>query len=263
MKMSSQQEFYTTKTTERLKPKSNSLHSSLSYSSLSGEEFMSINDSNRLTSTFSLRNCGGKRKRMCLNYKLGSSRSLDKNSFFNDSRSSNSYGLTENLSSESIRNVCEYVDDELSDNDLIEIQSTPSNFKNQHGHRKWFEDSKFDKKKKSSQETQLFPEVFHSNEILHQHDDAFDALKELDAVLDIHGSSSYINQPSIDCGQANIEDCLLELDDYLEKMDECDEEGVQNDNSNVKTNDNFQRRSRLRKTISSAFESDKSGMFMA
>lgn len=232
--MSSQHDLYTTRqVSEGQEHNLNRSHSFGSYSSLSK------NDSTCSTSTFSLRNCGEKRKRKCSSYFLGSSKSLDKYRVLN-----NSNEFSTKLSRESNTNFCEY-DDELSDNDLIEIQNTPSNFKKlHHGHKKSFEN----KQKKTP-----YIESLYTRAITPQQDDALNALKELDAVIDIHDSFSH-NKKQTDREQTNIEECLLDLDDYLEKLDECSVDDDSNDSSTSNINPHFQRGTQFRKTISCAVE---------
>lgn len=242
--MSSQHDLYTTcQVDEGEEHNINRSHSFGSYSSLSK------NDSTCLTSTYSLRNCGESRKRKCSSYFLGSSKSLDKYRVLN-----NSNEFPKELSRESNTDFCEY-DDELSDNDLIEIQNTPSNFKKlHHGYRKSIGDSNLENKQKKTP----YIESLHSRASIPQQDDALNALKELDAVIDIHDSFCY-NNKSTDHEQTNVEDCLLDLDDYLEKLDECSVDGDSFASSNTNTNPQFQRGTQFRKTITCADENKDLG----
>ncbi|XP_001361947.3 uncharacterized protein bdg isoform X1 [Drosophila pseudoobscura] len=152
------------------------------------------------------------------------------------------YGLSHSLSSESIRQSCDYYDDELSDEDLIEIQQTPQGFHQQK-----------QKQKQQKQPLQLQPISFKME--IHEDDrSAFCGsqemqppplstpikrdqaetneaelcvLNELDAILDVHGasqlngSSSRTNSPSLNSASDDdkVEDYLMDLDNYLEEMD--------------------------------------------
>ncbi|XP_065367074.1 sodium-dependent transporter bedraggled isoform X2 [Calliphora vicina] len=208
-------------------------------------------------------------KRNSLNYNFGSSISLDKFSFYTSGDESS--GLSKHFSNEAIHNVCECIDDELSDNDLIEIQSTPSNFKNilyKNANR----NINFDKKRKSSLESPLCENSFLN------YSDAVKDHEEMDTVLDVQDIPFTLNSSTSECEQANIEECLLDLDDYLEKMDDgCFQDaGYDADMTNrsiivmpkgvsssirmknvSKTNTQFERNSKLRNTISCTLNEKK------
>ncbi|XP_022233360.2 uncharacterized protein LOC111081571 isoform X3 [Drosophila obscura] len=151
------------------------------------------------------------------------------------------YGLSHSLSSESMRQACDYYDDELSDEDLIEIQQTPQGFHQQK------------QKSKQKQQLQLQPISFKmeineddrsafcgsqdmqppplSTPIKRDQGDTNEAelcvLNELDAILDVHGASqlngtpSRNTSPSMNSGSDDdkVEDYLMDLDNYLEEMD--------------------------------------------
>ncbi|XP_034651190.1 uncharacterized protein LOC117890456 isoform X5 [Drosophila subobscura] len=149
------------------------------------------------------------------------------------------YGLSHSLSSESMRQACDYYDDELSDEDLIEIQQTPQGFHQQK------------QKSKQKQQLQLQPISFKmdtneddrsafcgsqemqppplSTPIKRDQGETNEAelcvLNELDAILDVHGasqlngSSTRNSSPSMHSDDDKVEDYLMDLDNYLEEMD--------------------------------------------
>lgn len=133
------------------------------------------------------------------------------------------YGLSNNLSSESIRNACDFYDDEISDTDLVEVHQTPQAFQN----------SKSNSLKRCLEESPLralsLKQAKHSEQKEHEtcfkdEDEALNVLSELDAILDNHEMLSMSED-------AKVEDCLLELDDYLQKIEDDDDEQACNDDN--------------------------------
>ncbi|XP_017078819.1 uncharacterized protein LOC108112937 isoform X1 [Drosophila eugracilis] len=142
------------------------------------------------------------------------------------------YGLSNSLSSESIRQACAYYDDELSDEDLIEIQQTPQSFHQQAKQPLQLQPISFrlgddlgDERSAfcGSQEMQQAPLSTPIKQAA-ETDEALCVLSELDAILDVHDvsqlngtcSSSSMNSGSDD---DKVEDYLMDLDNYLEEMD--------------------------------------------
>ncbi|KAH8252627.1 hypothetical protein KR032_000866 [Drosophila birchii] len=142
------------------------------------------------------------------------------------------YGLSNSLSSESIRQACDYYDDELSDEDLIEIQQTPQAFHQQATSGKQplqLQPISFrlgdghDGDERSafcgSQEMQPAPLSTPIKQAT-ETDEALCVLNELDAILDVHDVSQLngtLNSSSSD--DDKVEDYLMDLDNYLEEMD--------------------------------------------
>ncbi|XP_073811591.1 sodium-dependent transporter bedraggled isoform X2 [Musca autumnalis] len=224
-----------------------------SYSTLSMDDASNNNNlttqfhSNQyLDSSSALSYCTGRRKRKRTTENSPGSNKSDvvRNSF--------SASPSDNLSRESIQKSCEYVDD-LSDNDLIEVQNTPGHFQKRTSTiRRSFLDSNLFNRRKKSEESPLYLEDYQTceNTVFHN-DEAYDALRELDAVLDIHDASlveSYCSasQTESESEQGNIEDCLLDLDDYLNKMDE----GVSHENSAETNTDRYKETSKKSRTLS-------------
>ncbi|XP_023171190.2 uncharacterized protein LOC111599698 isoform X2 [Drosophila hydei] len=146
------------------------------------------------------------------------------------------YGLSHSLSSESMKQACDYYDDEPSDDDLIEIQQTPQSFYQQHqlqhphlhSHPISFKmplslDDERDAFCDVRQEPPLSTPVKQSAVVP---DEALSVLNELDAILDVHGASqlngnnSTCDTPSSD--DDKVEDYLMDLDNYLEELDKED-----------------------------------------
>ncbi|XP_013115224.2 sodium-dependent transporter bedraggled isoform X1 [Stomoxys calcitrans] len=176
-----------------------------------------------------------------------------------------SCSLSDNLSRESIRNACGYVDD-LSDNDLREVHTIPGNFQSRlPAIKRSFLDGKMFMKRKNSEEKPLYLEDNQSLEVTTSpNDEASNALRVLDAVLDIHDTSlveSFRSSSPTDSDteQIKINDCLLELDDFLDKMDDGmtrqSEDNIISDTENTTAtaaNSVFlQRGGHLRKTVGS------------
>lgn len=142
------------------------------------------------------------------------------------------FGLSNSLSSESIRQACAYYDDELSDEDLIEIQQTPQAFHQQTKQPLQLQPISFrlgdelgDERSAfcGSQEMQQVPLSTPIKQAA-ETDEALCVLSELDAILDVHDvsqlngtcSSGSVNSGSDD---DKVEDYLMDLDNYLEEMD--------------------------------------------
>jgi len=151
------------------------------------------------------------------------------------------FGLSNSLSSESIRQACDYYDDELSDDDLIEIQQTPQSFHQQAKQPLQLQPISFrlgdglgDERSAfcGSQEMQQAPLSTPIKQAA-ETDEALCVLSELDAILDVHDvsqlngtcSSSSMNSGSDD---DKVENYLMDLDNYLEEMDNalCREESL-------------------------------------
>ncbi|KAM7343250.1 sodium-dependent transporter bedraggled isoform 2-T3 [Cochliomyia hominivorax] len=147
-----------------------------------------------------------KPKAKSLSYNFGSSISLDKFTSYGASS-----GLSKFLSNEAINNFYEYIDGELSDDDLIEIQNTP-NFQNILN-KKSLRFKKFGKKNDKYQECSLFGRNIY-------YKDSLEDFTELNIALDGKDDNFNVKNTTSDCEQSNVEQCLLELDNYLEKMDE-------------------------------------------
>ncbi|XP_017049785.1 sodium-dependent transporter bedraggled isoform X2 [Drosophila ficusphila] len=142
------------------------------------------------------------------------------------------FGLSNSLSSESIRKACAYYDDELSDEDLIEIQQTPQSFHQPAKHPLQLQPISFHLGDGPGEERSAFcgsqemQQVPLSTPIKQatETDEALCVLSELDAILDVHDvsqlngtcSSSSMNSGSDD---DKVEDYLMDLDNYLEEMD--------------------------------------------
>uniref|UniRef100_A0A1A9WAE8 Transporter n=1 Tax=Glossina brevipalpis TaxID=37001 RepID=A0A1A9WAE8_9MUSC len=167
--------------------------------------------------------------------------------------SKESFGLSESLSRESVRKACEVISDDLSDYDSNEVQNVSERLQNSfqsHG--------MMAHKEKANTEVPA--------------DDAFDAIQELDAILEIHDksltdySSCSLSRTESDVEQTRVQDCLEDLDNYLEQMDECSvasntlphiESGTlplikKKLPSTKYSPDKFQRSENVRKTISCA-----------
>ncbi|KAH8405129.1 hypothetical protein KR222_004195, partial [Zaprionus bogoriensis] len=152
------------------------------------------------------------------------------------------YGLSHSLSSESMKQACDYYDDEPSDEDLIEIQQTPQGFhqqidqqrKQQQHHPLSFKmhslsaDDERNAFCDVSQEPPLSTPVKQASGVP---DEALSVLNELDAILDVHGASQLNGNynSSSSCGNTSsssdddkIEDYLMDLDNYLEELDKED-----------------------------------------
>lgn len=150
------------------------------------------------------------------------------------------YGLSHSLSSESMKQACDYYDDEPSDEDLIEIQQTPQGFhqqqKQQQQHPLSFKmqplcnDDEQNAFCDVSQEPPLSTPIKQAAVT----DEALSILNELDAILDVHGASQLNGNgiSSSSCGNTSssssssdedkIEDYLMDLDNYLEEQDKED-----------------------------------------
>ncbi|KAH8401758.1 hypothetical protein KR009_007765 [Drosophila setifemur] len=151
---------------------------------------------------------------------------------------SEQYGLSHSLSSESIRKACAYYDDELSDEDLIEIQQTPQGFHQQGKHPLQLQlhpisfrlgDGQGMGEERSafcgSQEMQPAP-LSTPIKLAAETDEALCVISELDAILDVHDVSQLNGTFSSSASSANlgsdddkVEDYLMDLDNYLEEMD--------------------------------------------
>uniref|UniRef100_A0A1I8MZF5 Sodium:neurotransmitter symporter family protein n=1 Tax=Musca domestica TaxID=7370 RepID=A0A1I8MZF5_MUSDO len=229
-----------------------------SYSTLSMDDISKTNNL-LLNSSSALGYCTGRRRRK---RRTNENNIRTNTSEFNGTPLSGS--LSDNLSRESIRKACGYVDD-LSDNDLIEVQNTPGNFqKCTPAIKSSFMDGNFFNRRKKSEENPFYmADCQFSEKAVFHNEEAYDALRELDAVLDIHDVSQFDSNCSSSLtesepDQANIEDCLLDLDDYLNKMEEsalhCN---IAETNKNTSSLDaarsstlpNFQRSNYLRKTV--------------
>lgn len=145
------------------------------------------------------------------------------------------YGLSHSLSSESMKEACDYYDDEPSDEDLIEIQQTPQGFHQQQKqqHPLSFKmqplcnDDEHNAFCDVSQEPPLSTPIKQAAVT----DEALSILNELDAILDVHGashlngnciSSSSCGNTSSSSDEDKIEDYLMDLDNYLEEQDKDD-----------------------------------------
>ncbi|XP_030375194.1 uncharacterized protein LOC115624594 isoform X2 [Scaptodrosophila lebanonensis] len=141
------------------------------------------------------------------------------------------YGLSHSLSSDSVKQACDYYDDELSDDELIEVQQTPQSFHNQQQklHACMLnpislkmpldvENSAFCKSEKPALSTPVKQPVSYDG----TPDEALSVLDELDAILDVHGASQ-LNETGVSSISGSdddkVEDYLLDLDNYLEEMD--------------------------------------------
>ncbi|XP_062136576.1 sodium-dependent transporter bedraggled isoform X2 [Drosophila sulfurigaster albostrigata] len=156
------------------------------------------------------------------------------------------YGLSHSLSSESIKQACDYYDDEPSDEDLIEIHQTPQGFHHhprqqqqlqaqQQQHPLSFSMPLADDGERNalcdvSQEAPLSTPIKPSATVP---DEALSVLNELDAILDVHGASPLNGSNRISsCGTSSasssssdddkVEDYLMDLDNYLEELDKED-----------------------------------------
>ncbi|XP_034480079.1 uncharacterized protein LOC117785916 isoform X2 [Drosophila innubila] len=152
------------------------------------------------------------------------------------------YGLSHSLSSESIKQACDYYDDEPSDEDLIEIQQTPQGFHHQQQqpqqqlHPLSFKMSlAMDDERNAfcdvSQEPPLSTPIKQTAVVP---DEALSVLNELDAILDVHGASKINGNCNSSCGNTSsssssssadddkVEDYLMDLDNYLEELDKED-----------------------------------------
>uniref|UniRef100_A0A1A9UWA6 Transporter n=1 Tax=Glossina austeni TaxID=7395 RepID=A0A1A9UWA6_GLOAU len=163
--------------------------------------------------------------------------------------SKESFGLSESLSRESVRRACEVVSDDLSDNDSNEVQHVSERLR---------------RSLQSNGVTSTEKPIIEVPS-----DDAFDAIQELDAILEIHDksltdySSCSLSRTESDVEQTRVQDCLEDLDNYLEQMDECSvasntlpriESGtlplIKKLPSTKCSTDSFQRSADVRKTIS-------------
>ncbi|XP_001985736.2 sodium-dependent transporter bedraggled isoform X1 [Drosophila grimshawi] len=164
------------------------------------------------------------------------------------------YGLSHSLSSESMKQACDYYDDEPSDEDLIEIQQTPQSFYQQQQlhmqhlqHPLGFkmpltmtvDDDERDAFCDVSQEAPLSTPIKQTATAGGVPDEALSVLNELDAILDVHGASQ-LNNGNNNCSSATspnschspssfassdddkVEDYLMDLDNYLEELDKED-----------------------------------------
>ncbi|KAL7737924.1 hypothetical protein ACLKA6_006294 [Drosophila palustris] len=155
------------------------------------------------------------------------------------------YGLSHSLSSESIKQACDYYDDEPSDEDLIEIQQTPQGF--QHQQQQQLHPLSFRMSLAMDDERNAFCDVSQepplstpikqtAAAVVVPDDEALSVLNELDAILDVHGASKINgNSNSSSCGNTSsssstsssadddkVEDYLMDLDNYLEELDKED-----------------------------------------
>ncbi|KAH8301657.1 hypothetical protein KR059_007795 [Drosophila kikkawai] len=138
------------------------------------------------------------------------------------------YGLSNSLSSESIRQACDYYDDELSDEDLIEIQQTPQGFHQQASKQPLqiqpitfrLGDGQGDERSAfcGSQEMQPAPLSTPIKQAT-ETDEALCVLSELDAILDVHDVSQLNGTINSGSDDDKVEDYLMDLDNYLEEMD--------------------------------------------
>ncbi|XP_030567562.1 uncharacterized protein LOC115767426 isoform X1 [Drosophila novamexicana] len=146
------------------------------------------------------------------------------------------YGLSHSLSSESMKQACDYYDDEPSDEDLIEIQQTPQGFYQQH-HQQQQQPLSFKMPLSRDDERDvLFFDVSQEpplstpiKQAAAVPDEALSVLNELDAILDVHGASqlngncnSTCDTPSSGSDDDKVEDYLMDLDNYLEQLDKED-----------------------------------------
>ncbi|XP_037820576.1 uncharacterized protein LOC119609715 isoform X2 [Lucilia sericata] len=195
---------------------------------------------------------------------LGSSISLDQFPFYTSTDELS--GLSKTCSNDTVQNVCEsFDDDELSDNDLIEIQSTPSVFKNIR-YRNPNKNANLERKRKNSLESPLCENNFLNY---------IDAVKDNEELV-VQNVPCNVNKTTSESEQEIIEECLLDLDDYLEKMDEgciqdagCDfntnksviisksNSPITHKSNSSKTNTHFERNSKQRNTISSILNNTK------
>ncbi|KAH8297263.1 hypothetical protein KR044_008884 [Drosophila immigrans] len=148
------------------------------------------------------------------------------------------YGLSHSLSSESIKQACDYYDDEPSDEDLIEIHQTPQGFQHhqqqlhQQQHPLTFNMPLADDNERNafcdvSQEPPLSTPIKQSATVP---DEALSVLNELDAILDVHGASQLngnrVSSRGSSCSSSSdddkVEDYLMDLDNYLEELDKED-----------------------------------------
>ncbi|KAI8116846.1 hypothetical protein FF38_03571 [Lucilia cuprina] len=196
-------------------------------------------------------------KSKSLRNNLGSSISLDQFPFFTSSDEFS--GLSKTCSNDTVQNIEEsFNDDDLSDNDLIEIQSTPSVFKNIR-FRNTNRNVNLERKRKNSLESPLCENNFLN------YNDAVKYNEE----LGVQNIPCNVNKTTSESEQEIIEEYLLDLDDYLEKMDNgCIPDAGYDLNTNKsviiskgnspftqknnssKTNTNFERNSKYRNTIS-------------
>ncbi|EDW73718.2 uncharacterized protein Dwil_GK19541 [Drosophila willistoni] len=135
------------------------------------------------------------------------------------------FGLSHSLSSESIKQVCDCFDDELSDEDLIEIQQTPQGFHQQKSHPlkpiifKMEHDEDREAFCGGSQDMSNLPPLSTPIKQMAPADEevALSVLNELDAILDGHEHNGCSSLSSTD--NSCVEDYLMDLDNYLEEMD--------------------------------------------
>lgn len=152
------------------------------------------------------------------------------------------YGLSHSLSSESMKQACDYYDDEPSDEDLIEIQQTPQGFHQQlskkHQQLQQHPLSFKMQPLSTDDENNAFCDVSQEpplstpiKQAAGVPDEALSVLNELDAILDVHGasqlngtfnSSSSCGNTSSSSDEDKIEDYLMDLDNYLDEQDKDD-----------------------------------------
>lgn len=193
-----------------------------------------------------------------LSFNIGSSKSLDKFALFDSS--SGTF-----LSNDAITQA--YMDD-LSDDDLIETHSTPSNFKNTR-YKNPKKGQHFNKKNENAGVEKMLCCKDDTNKI-----------NQAGTVLNDPDDSYKENTSITECEQTNIEQCLLDLDDYLEKMDKNlpdtandlnkDKSVVKvpkdfyksmREKNNFEKETLFERSSRLRNTLSCISDKRKVGKF--
>lgn len=145
-----------------------------------------------------------------------------------ESEENSSFGLSNDLSTESIRNACEYV--ELSDDDhadrpapfrertASERRSLRSPDSAARDRDKWKgSDNPFCTLRRGVSGPPV-EDISHSSLTLNQ-EEAINVLNELDAILDNHAGSS-VELASSSEQTEKVEDCLLELDTYLDELDD-------------------------------------------
>ncbi|XP_017839286.1 uncharacterized protein LOC108597311 isoform X2 [Drosophila busckii] len=144
------------------------------------------------------------------------------------SREPESYGLSNSLSSESIKQACDYYDDEPSDEDLIEIQQTPHGFHSPPSAQSLgFKMPALPLDEECAAFCEHNPEPPLSTPIKQStaeslvDEEAFNVLNELDAILDVHGNcSSSLNSSATCSDDDKLEHYLMDLDNYLEQLDQ-------------------------------------------
>ncbi|XP_055922699.1 sodium-dependent transporter bedraggled isoform X2 [Eupeodes corollae] len=197
-----------------------------------------------------------------------------------ENENNSSFGLSNNLSIESIQNACEFA--ELSDDDRPPIFDeqrltnerrslrSPSTISKNRNKRKKAENP-FCTLRRGGETTRLPDGTFdnlkrdHHNDIINHssltlnQEEALNVLNELDAILDNHASSSSMELTSSSEQTEKVEDCLLELDTYLDGLDDNKSLNSSIDCDNVKVLNKAPKRrpTTLPKNMRSSFTNSK------